>query len=544
MATKVSRASSYRHLALIGGAACLVAAAIWSAGRGGAATLAGLSLAPLPRLFLVGSLGLLTCAVLTCSRRREVPVMFRRANPPVGEWPASPGFSGYAESVGKLCRQMEDDGGAVLQLLDNLSTGLSLLDPEMQVLRVNRTFCLLFNLRPESVEGRPLREVLPASFLARWSPRFLRGGLGGGEESAEVPDPASGRVLRMTLAKVRAVKRGPESMALLAEDIAGKRSAPADVSEDLQLSRRILNGVSEAVVLTGPEATIIDLNEPAAEMLGYGRREALGLPLGKLLAPNPDHPSAGAEESDIFTGQWKLDGRIMELPLLRRDNSVFPAELKFVDWGVGGQRRLLISVRDTTDEKQARLLADDRLRVIEMMSRNRPTDAILAEQAQMVERQMPGSRCAVLLRKGDVLRPVTAPGLSPELLEHFDGLPVDIWRVSDSFGKGPEGSVLVSDVAGSQFPSGLYAAAADRGYRTCWATPVFSGEGLLAGVVAVCRPEVGSPTGCDCVQGYLFGTPLTGDELRQQAPRLSLGGPNVIPLRPAQQSSPSLTAVA
>jgi len=62
--------------------------------------------------------------------------------------------------------------------------------------------------------------------------------------------------------------------------------------------------------------------------------------------------------------------------------------------------------------------------------------------------------------------------------------------------------------------------------------------------------EILESSGCACVQGYLFGAPLTGDELRQQAATLSLRGTSGAPrsspprLQPAGRSGVDLTAVA
>ncbi len=495
MATPASRTLSYICMALVTGAAGLAAAAaFWPAALGPATATEASTPDKAPWLLLLGSLGLLTGALLVRAGCRGLPARLLRQARRVGERREPASFTGPAESAGAERPGLDGDGGSVLQLLDSLSTGVALLNRQTHILRANSTFCLLFNLRAEAVQGKPLREVLPAPFLARWSPHFLLTGDCRGEEIAEVPDPASGRVLRTTLIKIRSLKCVPELRALLVEEISGKLAAPPGGSEDGQTSRRILDGIREAVVLAGPDAAIVDLNRPAAEMLGYSHREALGLPLRELFAPNPDSPTGEKQEADLFTGEWRLDGRVVELPLVRQDKSVFPAELRFGEWGEDSRRRLLVSIRDTTAERQAKLLAEDRLRVIEMMSQDRPAEEVLAELAQMVEHQTPGARCVVLLQRAGRLRTAPSPGMPPDLLEHLDGLPAETWRSNHAAQKASAGSVLVFDIERHRLPSGLCGAASGRGFRAFWASPVYSADGLTLGFVVVCRSEAGKPT--------------------------------------------------
>jgi PAS domain S-box-containing protein len=262
-----------------------------------------------------------------------------------------------------------------------------------------------------------------------------------------------------------------------------------------QLGEQILENVSEAVILVAADGVLMDANSAAAEMLGYSREEAAGKQLRQLLPDDPeDHPEQRLD-SYLLSGNWNLHGRRLEVRFTRRDGSVFPAEVKLGECCDGPRKFFFVSWSDTTESKQAELLSQDRLQIVEMIARNQPLDAVLANLAQMIERQMRGSRCVVMRRRGNRLFPAAAPNLPESFVGSLCDLPVGPSNTSCGAAAFEGKTAIVTDIASDPRWEGHREGALEHGLRACWSAPVFTGEGLVIGTVAVYRRETGEPDG-------------------------------------------------
>jgi len=111
-------------------------------------------------------------------------------------------------------------------------------------------------------------------------------------------------------------------------------------------------------------------------------------------------------------------------------------------------------------------------------------------------------------------------------LSHVQRMPADSLKIDRCFvqdlGDSVEGSLLVRSIAALAGSLNMEATA-----------PCVETQAQLDALEA---------SGCACVQGYLFGAPLTGDELLRQAATLSIGG--ALLGRGDQRTGTGLAAVA
>ena len=127
----------------------------------------------------------------------------------------------------------------------------------------------------------------------------------------------------------------------------------ATLEDDIRLQSRILEQLSEAVLLISSQDSLVRYaSEGAERMFGYGKGEMIGLPLTKLNDPSWGDPlQTAARIIDILnqSGEWQGETRN-----IRKDGSPIWCELKVSTFThpVYGEVWLCVQ-RDITERKQA-----------------------------------------------------------------------------------------------------------------------------------------------------------------------------------------------
>ncbi len=157
------------------------------------------------------------------------------------------------------------------------------------------------------------------------------------------------------------------------------------------------------------------VNKAFQRATGCSRRECLRLGIFDLLAP--DSREAMAEAILEMLGGDLV--RPVELVLVPRrgPRTVLDACCRLL-FREGVPSGVQCIARDITGRKQAEALERDRNRVLELVAAGEPLDGILNSLALLVETQMPGVRCAVLLARNGRL----SLGASPSLPRGYSGI--------------------------------------------------------------------------------------------------------------------------
>jgi PAS domain S-box-containing protein len=154
----------------------------------------------------------------------------------------------------------------------------------------------------------------------------------------------------------------------LLTDITERKAMEEDLRESEARSQAILNSALDAVVTIDHEGRIVEFNPAAEKMFGHRQAEVLGRKMGEVIVPaelRDRHQSM--LERCAQTGEVHILGRLIELPAMRADGSVFPAEMTInrVEYG----SRLLFTgfIRDITVRKQveeALRISEERYRTL------------------------------------------------------------------------------------------------------------------------------------------------------------------------------------
>lgn len=184
-----------------------------------------------------------------------------------------------------------------------------------------------------------------------------------------------------------------------------------------------------------------------------------------------------------------------ELRLVRPDGDVrtlFERGEVLVD-GQGRVTGLAGACLDITARKLEERLEQDRSLILEQVAQNRPLPDILTLISSMLELQIPGSRCSVLVLNEGRVSTAAAPRLPQSLTDALENLPIGPSAGSCGTAMFLRDTVIVEDIATDPLWEGYRDLALPHGLRACWSMPIPSNRGEVLGAFAVYRAEPGLP---------------------------------------------------
>lgn len=129
----------------------------------------------------------------------------------------------------------------------------------------------------------------------------------------------------------------------LAEEIANRES----------VTQAVLEAAIDSIITIDSKGDVVEFNPAAERMFGYSREEAVGRSMASLIVP-PDY--RGRHKRGIThyleTGEGPVLRQRIELPAMRADKSVFPAEVAIIPVSVGGEQHFTGYVRDITGVRE------------------------------------------------------------------------------------------------------------------------------------------------------------------------------------------------
>ncbi len=208
------------------------------------------------------------------------------------------------------------------QAMDQFDDAVCLLDMQRRLLRANNTFYRIFGSDPERSVGQPIVDLIHCR-TGRGSCPICRIQ----EERREGvvtlepdhPNNPTDLPLEVSLKLVRDADDTPTAMLMSLRDLSHSRQIEAH----LRLSASVFENTDEGVIITDPQANVLDVNRAFIEITGYPREEVIGR--------NPRLLQSGRHDKSFYStmwhslnkhGQWRG-----ELWNRRKDGSVYPVWL-------------------------------------------------------------------------------------------------------------------------------------------------------------------------------------------------------------------------
>jgi diguanylate cyclase (GGDEF)-like protein/PAS domain S-box-containing protein len=382
--------------------------------------------------------------------------------------------------------------------IEALPHGVCVFDSQARLAVCNRRFADLYRLDPERVKpGVAWREIVDLRLAAHTLPLelddylVLRAPMNADEQSREwrdkLPDGRTIAVRRQALPGGGWLSTH-EDVTQLREQRAGfnERVSLQTLIDCLHDNLWVKDVESRFVICNKITATRMGQVEPA-ELIGKNDLELLPLDIAQKFFDDEQkiirtgRPMIDIEEY-VYDGaggkSWLLTTKV---PVRNARGDIF---------GVAGVSR------DITDRRLANLLRDGQSQILEMIAMNASVEAILDALTRLVESQLSGILCSVLLldEDGRHLRHGAASSLAPDYVKAIDG--VEIGPSAGSCGTAAyrRQPVIVTDILADPLWADYRDVAKPHGYRSCWSTPILSDRGEALAVFAMYSRTVRAPT--------------------------------------------------
>lgn len=132
-----------------------------------------------------------------------------------------------------------------------------------------------------------------------------------------------------------------------------------DLKESEGRFQAITESAKDAIVMMDSKARVVLWNNAAARMFGWTEREMLGQPFHMMITTKPEHQHTEHLFAFGQTGESAVLGKTLELPVKKKDGSVFTIELTVARTKLRGEWHAVGIMRDVTERlKQAAALAE------------------------------------------------------------------------------------------------------------------------------------------------------------------------------------------
>lgn len=292
------------------------------------------------------------------------------------------------------------------------------------------------------------------------------------------------------------LSRDPEFMPETGGVSAGSGSQICNdfVQERLWL-RTLIDQVSDYLFIKDSRCRFVLANQAVAADLGFDTADAL---IGKTdleLHPFPLAMGFYRDELQILrTGIPMID---KEECIIQPDGTRrWYASSKYPLRSEGGRIAGLFGVcRDITERRKADGLRDAQAQALEMIASSAPLSDVLDCMVQLIEDQLDGAFCSVLLLddEGRRLRHGAAPSLPPAYCSAIDGVEIGPKVGSCGTAAFTRQPVIVENIQEDPLWSDFHPLASQFGLRCCWSTPVMSLDGRVLGTFAIYKKIPGRP---------------------------------------------------
>jgi diguanylate cyclase (GGDEF)-like protein/PAS domain S-box-containing protein len=172
----------------------------------------------------------------------------------------------------------------------------------------------------------------------------------------------------------------------------------------------------EAVFLETLEGDILDVNKEACVLLGYNKEELLDMVVEDLVPEGS--PAFLPDRIDNATGS----GEPLKTANLHKDGTEIPVELRGRIVEIDGEKRMLVSVRDVTEQKNTdKALGEERIKLkslhdaVDQLQQQDSEEDVLQTGVEVAENILEFEICGIMLLEGNSLVPkVSSAKLSAE----------------------------------------------------------------------------------------------------------------------------------
>ena len=370
--------------------------------------------------------------------------------------------------------------------IDSIPEGVCVFDGEGRLVVCNRPFAEIYRLDREQIQsGASLREIEGLRAIAELLP-FGRGDSRSPPAPTKPGDPAHRFTASLGEGRTVRVRCQPTAdgswISIHQERVEAKDDRAAELHLSLQA---LIDEVPDNLWVKDVDSRFVIANKATAARTGADRTDDLiGRSDFELCPPDKAREYFADEQRIIRSGKAMIDKEeaapsgdrtwilTTKVPLRNRAGEI-----------IG-----LIGVsRDITERRKADLLRRGQAGVLEMIASGAPLESVLDRLATLVESQLSDVACAIMLLEEDGLRFAhsAAPSLPRAFVDAIEAVPAGPTAGSCGTAVYRRAAVIVADILQDPLWRDLRDQVAPFGFRSCWATPVYSQHGQTLGAFAL-----------------------------------------------------------
>lgn len=385
--------------------------------------------------------------------------------------------------------------------IDTISQGLCVFDREQRLVLSNRRYFEIYRLDPDdATEGMTLREITERRVAAGTCPMGTENYLLINQTNTSRSMATS---LSVELRDGRTIQIHHHTLphggwVATHEDITELRSTRSLGTEHISL-QTLIDWVPDYLWVKDTESRFIVVNKALARDAGKRlTSDIIGLSDFDLHPPHMANFFRAKEREIIASGR----------PLIDEDEAVLDAAgaqkcISSTKVPLRNERNEVYGIlgigRDVTERKRAEILRDGQAKILEMIARSARLEDVLTHLAELVETELRGIFCSILLLDADGkrLRHGAAPSLPEAYSRAVDGLEIGPMVGSCGTAVYRRATVIVPDITIDPLWTDYYRLALDHGLRSSWSMPIMSHQGAVLGTFGLYATTVREPTSAE-----------------------------------------------
>ncbi|HKP52934.1 MAG TPA: PAS domain S-box protein [Chloroflexia bacterium] len=234
--------------------------------------------------------------------------------------------------------------------------GLAIADLDANVVEVNPAWCNMHGYtREEMLKLHPSAYVHPDS-LALLAEYYQKVRAGEHFRAEAMDIRKDGTPFHVEVHETPIMYDGQLHTLTVLRDITERVESEERIRMREEQYRSIFEATSDGLVISDLDGNVIEVNPAFANMLGYTREELVGMDPRQWIHPD-SHANLVEYLEKVRAGErFRTEG-----VQVRKDGTLFPAEVHEAPFIYNGQRHTLAIIRDITERVQARELLEQRV---------------------------------------------------------------------------------------------------------------------------------------------------------------------------------------
>jgi two-component system, chemotaxis family, CheB/CheR fusion protein len=280
-------------------------------------------------------------------------------------------------------------------IVETIREALAVVDAEFRLQTVNRSFCEMFRVILEEVEGRSLLEIGDGEWRVPRLRQLLEDIL---PKSTRIEDfeidqtfPRVGR--RHMVLNARRIETS-KTILIAIEDFTERRRAQEEAEKSRLTIRALLESALQSIISVDPNGKIAMINGNTETMFGYRSEELIGRPLDLLIPEEGRERHPEHFKAYLASPRSRLAGNGLNLNGRKKDGTTFPVEIALSAIDTAEGKLAVAFVSDITQRVQLEQAAQARALEVQALAASLLT--VQEDERRRVSRELHDRICQQL----------------------------------------------------------------------------------------------------------------------------------------------------